>query len=98
MSAAIRRQSSTLRAIPLSGTRKPIFFMASRNSSRSSAFLITSRVAPIISTPNRSKNTLFGHGHGRVQTRSGRPAWAAAHPDVSRSIMAATNSGNTGSI
>jgi len=55
ISSAIRCTSSMLRANPLLGTLRPMFSMAARNSSRSSALWITSGLAPIISTPYFSR-------------------------------------------
>ena len=51
ISSAILRTSLMERAKPLLGTRKPMFSIACRNFSRSSALWITLSDAPIISTP-----------------------------------------------
>ena len=49
-SAPMRRTSSMVRAMPLSGTLRPMAAMAARNSSRLSAFLMAGMVAPMWST------------------------------------------------
>ena len=58
ISVAMVKTSSMALAKPLRGTRRPIFSMAVRNFSRSSALRITSREAPIISTPYCSRTPL----------------------------------------
>ena len=65
-SSASRASPSVLTRRDL-GRSRPMFVIASRNSSRSSALLMTSRFAPIISTPHSSRTPSFSTAEGDVQ-------------------------------
>ena len=97
ISSAMARTWSMLVAMPLLGMRRPMLFMAFRNRSRSSAFLMAESDAPIISTLNFSSTPISA-----TATAVFRPVWP---PRVGRmaqgrsfSMMAATASGVTGSM
>ena len=97
ISPAMEKASSMLRANPLAGTRRPMFSMARLNFSRSSALWMTSGVAPIISTPNRSSTPISW-----TFTDTFRPVWpprvGSTASGRSISMIRATTSGVMGSM
>ena len=94
--AATAKASSRVRAKPLSGTRRPIRFMASRNFSRSSALWMTSREAPIISTPYRASTPLSATATAVLRPVC-PPSVGRSASGRSRAMTRATASGVMGS-
>ena len=98
ISAAIVRASSSVWAMPERGTSRPISIIASLNRSRSSAVAIASALAPIISgvpgTPMRPCS------YSAIATL--RPVWPPSVGSTasgrSRSMIAASTSGVSGSM
>ncbi len=84
-------------ATPLSGTSMAIDFIASRNSSRSSATLIDSSDAPISSTPNRASTPASARSTARFSA-VWPPTVGSSASGLSRSMIddsVSTVSGST---
>ncbi len=85
-----------VRARPLSGTSTPIDFIASRNSSRSSATLIDSSEAPISSTPYRASTPSSASATARFSA-VWPPTVGSSASGCSRAMIAASVAGVSGS-
>ena len=88
--------SSTVRTSWLRGLSRPITFIASRKSWRSSALAMTSALAPIISMPSRSSTPSF-HRSIAVFSAVWPPIVGSNASGRSRSRILATISGVIGS-
>ena len=83
--------------MPEGHTATPMRAMASLNSSRSSAMRIASRLAPINSTPKRSKVPSSARATARLRAVC-PPMVGSRASGRSRSITRATTSGVSGSM
>ena len=79
------------------GVSRPIFFIASRNSSRSSALSMASAVAPIILTPNLSSTPIL-RSDSAVLSAVCPPMVGSSASGRSFSMILATISGVIGSM
>ena len=90
------RASSNERAKPERGRLSPMRSMACLNSSRSSAFLMAGILAPISSTPKRSRVPFSASATARFSA-VWPPSVGSSASGRSRSMILATNSGVSGS-